>query len=107
MDDDLCAKACPICHHADQAYVIKGQGGNFTRFQCARCKDIVVSVNAAPRLADDPARAWAFAEKSSKLPINKLLVISVPNPQPNRQGSDDALCESEEPTINWACGKST
>ena len=104
MNDNLDAGNCPICHHADQAYVIKGEGGNFTRFQCGRCKDIVVSINAAPRLAANPARGWQFAERSAKLPTDKLLVITVPNPQPGRQGSDDALCVSEEPTTDWVCG---
>lgn len=95
---------CPICQRTDQSFVIKRQGGNFTRFKCAQCKDLVVSINAAPRLAADPARARKFAERSSNLPIDKLLLISVPNPQFGRQGSGDSLCASEEPTNNWMCG---
>lgn len=104
MNDNLYAKECPNCQHADQAYVIEGQGGNFTRFQCGRCKDFVVSINAARRLAADPARTLKFAEISSQLPTDKLLLITVPDPKFGQQGSDDALCASEEPTTKWVCG---
>ena len=92
---------CPICLHADHAHFIKGQQGNFTRFQCGRCKDFVISINALPRLATNPARGQQFAETSAKLPTDTLLVIRVPNPVPGQQGPDDALRVSEEPTTNW------
>ena len=102
MNNQLKAK-CPICQHADQAYVIEGQGGNFMRFQCGRCKDFVVSVNASPRLAADPARAGKFAAISSQLPTDRLLLITAPDPKFDQQGSGDALSVLEEPTANWMC----
>lgn len=103
MNNYLNTKKCPICQHADNTYVIKGQGGNFTRFQCVRCKDFVVSINAAPRLAADPARAWEFAAISSQLPTDKLLLITVPDSKSGQQTSGDALSVLEEPTTNWVC----